>query len=75
MSSLKKRDQSDCKTVVHNLGGNSPPPHRGGIWPSLGGNGNCQKTVQHHLFGLKKIHLIYKYKASDSLNFYEIKFN
>ena len=61
-----------CRAVVPNLGGIPP---KGGIWPSLGGGGNEQlsKTIQH-LFGLK-IHLIYNYKAPDSLNFHEIKFN
>ena len=59
-------------TVVPNLGGNSP--RGGGIWPSLGGGDEqLSKTIQH-LFGLK-IHLIYNYKASDSLNFHEIKCN
>ena len=60
-----------CKAVVPNLGGIPPP--QGGIWPSLGGNEQLSETIQH-LFGLK-IHLIYNYKASDSLNFHEIKFN
>ena len=57
--------------VVPNLGGIPP----GGIWPSISGGGDEQlsKTIQH-LFGLK-IHLIYNYKASDSLNFHEIMFN
>ena len=61
---------SQSTAVVPNLGGIPP---KGGIWPSLGGNEQLSKTIQH-LFGLK-IHLIYNYKASDSLNFHEIKFN
>ena len=50
-------------------------PQPGGNLAISGGGGNEQlsKTIQH-LFGLK-IHLIYNYKASDSLNFHEIKFN
>ena len=60
--------------VVPNLGGIPPRGEFGHLWRG-GGGGHEQlsKTIQH-LFGLK-IHLIYNYKASDSLNFHEIKFN
>ena len=38
--------------------------------------GNLQKQYKNICLGLKiDLHLIYKYKASVSLNFYEIKFN
>ena len=59
------------RPVVPNLGGIPPPP--GGNLAISGGDEQLSKTIQH-LFGLK-IHLIYNYKASDSLNFHEIKFN
>ena len=63
---------------LHNtLEFSGPQPGGGGgdLAISGGGGGGEQlsKTIQH-LFGLK-IHLIYNYKASDSLNFHEIKFN
>ena len=48
-------------------------PPGGNLAISGGGDEQLSKTIQH-LFGLK-IHLIYNYKASDSLNFHEIKFN
>ena len=55
--------------MVPNLG--EPPPP--GEFVHLGrGDAQLSKTIQKHLFGFKKIHLIYKYKASDSLNFYEV---
>ena len=60
------------RAVVPNLGGIPPRGEFAHLWGG-GGNEQLSKTIQH-LFGLK-IHLIYNYKASDSLNFHEIKFN
>ena len=57
------------RPVVPNLGGIPPRGEFCHLW----GDEQLSKTIQH-LFGLK-IHLIYNSKASDSLNFHEIKFN
>ena len=50
-------------------------PQFGAIWPSWGGGGGNFSKQYKNICLVKQIHLIYKYKASDSLNFYEIKFN